>query len=52
VIADPTHSFSYVACDIPPGMTIAEWKRRKAHATAAAGPRRRSLLGRLGLAAV
>jgi hypothetical protein len=33
-VSQHTYSFQYVACDIPPGMTIAEWKREKARAAA------------------
>ena len=25
-----SHSFAYVECDIPPGMTIAEWRAQRA----------------------
>ena len=25
-----SHSFAYVECDIPPGMTIAEWREQRA----------------------
>ena len=29
------HSFAYVECDIPPGMTIAEWRAQRAAERAA-----------------
>ena len=42
------HCFQYVDCDIPPGMTIAAWKREKACPARASGLRR--LLARTRLA--
>jgi hypothetical protein len=44
-----SHCFNYVACDIPPGMTIDAWKREKARAAAERRPARRPLLALLGL---
>jgi hypothetical protein len=37
---DASHSFQYVACDIPPGVTIASWKRERTEATTRTGRRR------------
>ena len=39
---DAHHRFSYVAADIPPGVTIADYRRRRG-----ARPRRRGLRARL-----
>ena len=43
---EPTHdhAFAYVETDIPPGVTLAEWRRRHCPATPAP---RRSLLRRV-----
>jgi hypothetical protein len=35
----PPQTFQYVTCDIPAGMTIAEWKRERARRTAPRHPR-------------
>jgi hypothetical protein len=35
-----SHSFQYVACDIPPGMTIDSWKRERTRTTTRTGRRR------------
>jgi hypothetical protein len=41
------YSFQYVACDIPAGMTIREWKREKARAAAETAAARRRPVFRL-----
>jgi hypothetical protein len=35
----PADSIRYVECDVPPGQTLAEWRRERA--AQAPGPRRR-----------
>jgi hypothetical protein len=47
-VADPAefpHALRIEACDIPAGMTIAEWRARR-RATPRPAPRRRRWLGR------
>ena len=39
------HDFLYVHTDIPPGMTIAQWRAQRA--TRHPDPRRRTILGRI-----